>query len=295
MRAKKLFYALIALQLSLFASMSHADDKTKKIEEAKREEAKKIFEDASIKYKTGDYPNALESFRRVYALTQEPSILFNIAQCQRLLDQPEEALKTFQLFIRDAPSNPLAENAKVRISELEAEIARQSVLGSIQVMTNPEGGKIFIDEKEIGAGPINVKNVAPGEHTILVNNRGYYPYELRFELQAGQAFSIRVPLREDTSSPGGRDLLQPKYFFMVAGGSGALGTAIGVTGLILASLENSKQTEQNKAVSDFYATNDSRIAITGDILFGAALVAGTSGLFLRLAEKKKASEPCQVK
>jgi tetratricopeptide (TPR) repeat protein len=308
---KRIFASLFLIQLSLSASLVNAGEKNKKKppekpEEPKKpeeskpdpkiEEAKKLFEEGSIQYKTGEYQKALESFKQVYALTQEPAILFNIGQCQKFLGQPEESLKSFRIFIRDAPENPLVENAKARIVEIEAEIAKKNALGSIQVMTNPEGAKIFIDEKDMGPGPIDLKEVIAGEHTISVKKESYYPYELRFELQAGQAFAIRVPLREEAKLPPEKfDPLQPKYFYMTAGGTGVLGAAFGVASVFFISRANKEQDAANG--SDFLAEvkTSEKLKVPSVVLLGTSLVAVTSGVFLRLAEKKKSTEPCQIK
>jgi tetratricopeptide (TPR) repeat protein len=303
MPKRQIFSSLLILHLSLCSSAVLAQEKPKKKTEdpkkaadPKLEEARRLFDEASIQYKTGDYQQALESFKQVYALTQEPSILFNIGQCQRFLGQPEEAVKSFRTFLRDAPENPLVENAKLRISEIEAEIAKQSALGSIQVMTNPEGAKIVIDEKDMGPGPIDMKDVPSGEHTISVKKDGFYPYELRFELQPGQAFSIRVPLREEAKPlPEKFDPLQPKYFYMAAGGTGVLGTVFGVASVIFVS--KARQKQELADGSDFFGEVQTakQLKVPSVVLLGTSLVAATSGLFLRLAEKKKATEPCQPK
>jgi tetratricopeptide (TPR) repeat protein len=285
----RLFASLLTLQL--LVSTPDALAQPKKPDASKIEEAKKLFEEGSIQYKTGDYPKALESFRQVYANTQDPAILFNIGQCQRLLNQPEEALKSFRIFIREAPGNPLVENAKTRITELEAELAKQRALGSIQVMTNPEGAKIFIDGADMGLGPIDIKEVAAGEHTISAKKQGFYPYEFRFELQPGQAFSIRALLREEVTTEK-VDRLQPKYFYMVAGGAGVLGTVFGVASLRFFAKAGQEQSAGGVAFLEDIETSR-KLGIPTAALFGTSLVAVTSGLFLRLAEKKKATEPCQ--
>jgi hypothetical protein len=299
MKNSRWFAALLSFQMALSPALAQSkkdkdkQDAAKKAEDQKLTEIKKYFEDASIQYKTGEYAAALENFKKVYAMTQEPSVLFNIGQCQRFLGQSEEAIKTFRTFIREAPDSPQAENAKARIAEIEAEIAKKAALGSIQVFTNPEGAMISIDGKEVGPGPIDVKDVQSGEHTIAVKKGGFYNYEFRFELQPGQAFSIRVPLREEVKVTPKPDPLQPKYFFMVAGGTGVISGAIGGAALFLATQQDDAQTNFSGVNSDRMSTAGA-LALGSDILVGVALVAITSGIVLRLSEKKKSAEPCQV-
>jgi hypothetical protein len=173
----------------------------------------------------------------------------------------------------------------------------KNALGSIQVFTNPEGALISIDEKEVGPGPISVKDVQAGEHTINVKKGGYYNYEFRFELQPGQAFSIRVPLREEVKIAPKPDPLQPKYFFMVGGGAGVLSAAIGGAALLMARQQDIEQKdflEDDINVDAGRVNTAGALALGSDILLGAALVAVTSGIVLRLSDKKKSTEPCQV-
>jgi tetratricopeptide (TPR) repeat protein len=257
---------------------------SKQEQEKKLQEAKRLFEEASIQYKTGEYELALEGFKGAYLISQEPAILFNIGQCQRQLNQFDEAIKAYKTFIRDAPQDPLTENAKTRIKELEEELAKLAKLGSIQVLTNPDGALVFVDEKEIGKAPIQLKNVNAGEHTILVQQSGYYPYELRFELQPGQAFSVRAPLRVEEDE---RDLLRPKFFYLVTAGTGTLGAAFGAASLLFINAAKQKQLEPGP---EFIETREKAVVfgLTAQVLLGTALVSGTSGFFLSRFEKKAA-------
>jgi tetratricopeptide (TPR) repeat protein len=297
MLTKHLSLSLLILQLSLGASLTFAQDKPKKkIQVPKADDPSVLYEEGSTHFKAGDYAKALDNFKQVYVLTKQPSLLYNIGQCQRFLGLFDEALRSFRLFIRDDPTNSLVENAKARIEEIEADLAKKNALGSIQVMTNPEGAKIFVDEKDLGPGPIDMKGVPSGEHTISVKKEGFYPYELRFELQPGQAFSIRVPLREEVKLTQEKfDPLQPKYFYMAAGGTGVLGSAFGLTAVLFSSKAAKKQDLADG--SDFSAEvrTSQRLKIPSVVLLGTSLFAVTSGLFLRLAEKKKEAQPCQPK
>ena len=275
------------LLLTLHASLAPAQETTKKGSQAEQQRkiksAKESFAAASASYKTGDYEKALEGFKLAYALTLEPSILFNIGQCQRQLNQLSEAIKAYKTFIREAPRDPLVENANARIKELEDELDRLKLLGSIQVFTNPEGAQVFIDNKEVGAAPIQAKNVSAGEHTIAVKQEGFYPYELRFELQPGQAFSISAPL----SPKDDRDLLRPKYFYLTSAGSGTLGAAFGVGALLFAKEASARQGQPDQEFESLF-NKAKGFGIASEALLGTALVAGTSGFFLYLFERKAA-------
>jgi hypothetical protein len=277
-------FLLLTLLLYFNITLAQESKKGTQIEQQrKRKEAKDSFESASAFYKTGEYEKALENFKLAYSLTLEPSILFNIGQCQRQLNQFNEAIKAYKTFLRESPQDPLVENANARIKELEEELNRLKLLGSIQVFTNPDGARVFIDDKDVGTAPIQAKNINSGEHTISVKQEGFYPYELRFELQPGQAFSIRAPLRSKDE----RDLLRPKYFYLTSAGTGTLGSALGITSLLFAIEANNRQLQPDQEFEPLF--NKSKgFSVASQVLLSAALVAGTSGFFLSLFEKKAA-------
>ena len=70
-----------------------------------REQAKEYFKKAEAFYKINDYEQALENYKQSYLLSQEPVLLYNMAQCYRLLGKPEDALRTYKTFVKDSPAN----------------------------------------------------------------------------------------------------------------------------------------------------------------------------------------------
>jgi tetratricopeptide (TPR) repeat protein len=275
------------LLFSLFASpFVFAQNDAKQLEQAQRK-----FEQAQMFYNAGEYAKALELFKEAYLLTSAVDLLFNIAQCHRQLDQLDEARKSYNRVFHGSSEPAIIEQAKSWIESIDKEIAKRNALGSIQVLTNPDSAIVFIDEHRIGAAPIDLGNIAPGEHTISVQQEGFYPYELRFELQPGQAFSIRVPLRPEVKTEE-RDLLQPKYFYLGAAGSGALGLAFGGTALGF----SLKANEQQKIpgidnIEDTMRTAE-QLSIVSNVLVGLSVAAISSGFFLKKAQKQKKLEAC---
>jgi tetratricopeptide (TPR) repeat protein len=114
---------LLGLGVGMSAPMAVAQ--SPKETKISKEEATKRFGEASQQYKLQEYNKALESFKELYRLTGEAVFLFNIAQCNRLLGNLEEALKGYKLFLQDAPNSDLKQNAQARVTELEAALAEQ--------------------------------------------------------------------------------------------------------------------------------------------------------------------------
>src|SRR5689334_17756017 len=94
----------------LFWSLSWAQRKDPPLG---KEEVSQRYAQAEQSYKLQEFEKALEQFGELYRATQEPVLLFNIAQCQRQLGYLEEALKSYQFFLRDAPKDsPARPNAE---------------------------------------------------------------------------------------------------------------------------------------------------------------------------------------
>lgn len=92
------------------------------------QKAEAAFNKAEQFYNLGDWKSALDNYKEAYLLSNEPLILFNIAQCQRQMGTLEEALRTYKTFLRVSGLSPgdqqytLAENL---IKEVEAQIEKQ--------------------------------------------------------------------------------------------------------------------------------------------------------------------------
>ena len=95
--------------------------------------------------------------------------------------------------------------------------ARQRQLALAQgtgfdIVVEPAGALVSLDDREIGAAPLRVRNVEPGEHVISVAPPpGYFAHHTRIALGPGQSETIRISLTkvtdeqarasEDTSQP----------------------------------------------------------------------------------------------
>jgi len=72
-------------------------------------------------YDLAEYAAALEEFKGAYRAVQDPSLLFNIAQCHRKLGQRADALSFYRSYLRRAPEGANRAEAEHHIRELERE------------------------------------------------------------------------------------------------------------------------------------------------------------------------------
>src|SRR5262245_24158816 len=70
------------------------------------EEARLLFEAAEAYYKAEHYAEAREAYAKTYALVSSPGLLFNMAQCERLLGQKEQAVTHYRAFLEAEPKSP---------------------------------------------------------------------------------------------------------------------------------------------------------------------------------------------
>ena len=70
-------------------------------------------------YKLEKYANAITEYEQAYLAKPDPSFLYNIAQCHRLMGNGAEALKFYRRFLKDAPSAPNRAIAEKHIKDLE--------------------------------------------------------------------------------------------------------------------------------------------------------------------------------
>lgn len=87
--------------------------------------------------------------------------------------------------------------AKVR-GELKATIGGQG--GSIRVLSNVQGAHVFLDGTDMGAVPIDIKDVKAGEHVIEVKAPKYQTREERVTVNAGSATVLKLDLNAEAKS-----------------------------------------------------------------------------------------------
>lgn len=109
----------LALQLSLPAASAHAAPATRE----DRAASKLVFQRAQEDYAAGRYSVALAGYAEAHRLYPLPAFIFNMAQCERLLDRPEEALALYRRYLTEEPKAKNRATVEGLISELETTLA----------------------------------------------------------------------------------------------------------------------------------------------------------------------------
>ena len=101
--------------------------------------------------------------------------------------------------VRKSPALPWKQTVQVEAGkqtkvkgELKATIGGQG--GSIRVLSNVQGAHVFMDGTDMGAVPVDIKDVKPGEHVIEVKAPKYQTREERVTVNAGSATVLKLDL-----------------------------------------------------------------------------------------------------
>ncbi len=103
--------------LLLLSSLAHAGED--------RAAAKQHYTEGMKHYNLSDYQKARDEFCAAYLAFPDSSFLFNIGQCSRMLGEPEEAVKSYRSYLREAPNTPNRVAVEKFITDEEQEIQRR--------------------------------------------------------------------------------------------------------------------------------------------------------------------------
>jgi tetratricopeptide (TPR) repeat protein len=90
-----------------------------------RAHARAAFRAGSQHYNLGEFQQALDSFREAYRNYEDPSFLFNIAQCERQLGHKRAAVREYRAYLNNSENADNRESVRQTITQLEREIAAE--------------------------------------------------------------------------------------------------------------------------------------------------------------------------
>lgn len=90
------------------------------------EDARAAYDAGSSEYDLGHYKDALALFEKAFRLRHVPALLFNIAQCHRMLGELREAATVYRSFIAKETDAKRVGQAREILAQVEDAVARQS-------------------------------------------------------------------------------------------------------------------------------------------------------------------------
>jgi tetratricopeptide (TPR) repeat protein len=82
--------------------------------------ARELSDQALRQYQKGELDAAIESFMGAFALSNNPGLLFNVAQAYRLKGDCEHARDYYQRYLGAVPETPFKPSLERRVAEMEA-------------------------------------------------------------------------------------------------------------------------------------------------------------------------------
>jgi hypothetical protein len=134
--------------------------------------AQSLLSEGTKLFNAGEFAPALEKFTAAYAAFASPKLLYNIAQTNRALGRPADAMNAFERFLLQAP-DALAEmttEVHTSMSELQAK------LGRIHIECPTARTEISLDGKVVGLSPLrDLVWAEPGKHQVTARHPDMIP------------------------------------------------------------------------------------------------------------------------
>src|SRR5262245_19851412 len=74
------------------------------VADPRTEKAREHYLQGDAYYKLDKYADALREYEQAYIAKPDPSFLYNIAQCHRLMGNRADAAKFYRRYLKDAPT-----------------------------------------------------------------------------------------------------------------------------------------------------------------------------------------------
>jgi hypothetical protein len=252
----------LALPLSLsLAAPAHAQDSKPPLSEQQKQQFREHYEKGKRFFDLLKYNEAADEYEKAYLAAPDPVMLFNIAQCHRLNDQPDEAIRFYKSYLRNAPSAANHADVEKRIAEMEKLSDERRKQGSAPVA--PPGPVV--------APPPPPATVTPGTPTAPVTEPAPPPPPVAKPPEPTPVAPIGVSATEPAPAP---SRMLPTVLLV---GSGVLIATSIITGLVAISKSKQVQDAANEKTRTFDDGLQSAEK-TGKAANAAAIVTGLAGV-----------------
>jgi len=102
--------------------------------------ARELSDQALRQYQKGELDAAIESFMGAFALSNNPGLLFNVAQAYRLKGDCEHARDYYQRYLGAVPETPFKPSLERRVVEMEACLKNRPATATLATADTAHGG-----------------------------------------------------------------------------------------------------------------------------------------------------------
>ncbi len=181
----------LALAVCLAAAVPRVALAQTAADHAQAEKLKAAADDAMDNLR---YAEALEGYRKAYALSKDPRDVYNMGRALGALGNYPEAVSELERFQQDAPPSLLA-----KVPKLQGLIDnfRQHV-SSLTVTSNVPGARVLVRDKAVGQTPLTGIKLNSGAATIEVNAPDYVSEKRQVTLPMGGNLALTFELKRAT-------------------------------------------------------------------------------------------------
>jgi hypothetical protein len=144
----------------------------------------------------GELDLARDAFEQAYERERSPRTALALARVYELSGLGPEALRLYA-WLADGPDTPETQAGLEGVKRLRPEVAS----GRLALTVSPDGAAVVVDGEPRGSTPIDLLELPPGAHTLVVTREGFRPAVQRFEIQAGRVTGVFLALDRLPAEP----------------------------------------------------------------------------------------------
>lgn len=159
-----------------------------------------LVNDGNNLFEKGQIKDALSKYEAAYRAYPSPKILFNIGEAHNELGDAHLAATCYERFLAEAgvePGSAIEDQVRGRLEALQPKLAFISFEG------DASGAEISIDEKIVGATPLDPIRVAPGQHRIAASLEGHETFRTDVLASAGSTVPVAIEMKSLVALGGG--------------------------------------------------------------------------------------------
>jgi hypothetical protein len=155
-------------------------------------EAAQHFDRGYLLAQQGKLEAAISEFKRAYALSPHPSVLYNLGQAYATSGRAVQAVQTLREYLQQADVKRDAEQRAQAAATIDYQAQR---IGTLELHVEPKGAELMLDGESLGKAPLNGPlPLTAGSHGLTVTHVGYMPRSVRVEIAGKTNTAMRVTL-----------------------------------------------------------------------------------------------------
>ncbi len=308
----------LSVMIGISARSTHAQspvsEEAQTVEPDRAAEARAHFTRGGELYAAGDLRGTLTEFERAYELRPSPLLCLHIGRVALELRQFARSYVAFAQFLAtETPGDPMHAEKRTEAEAMVRDLAPR--IAHLRLETNVPGARLSIDEELIGEAPLAEPIVLDtGTYRVRASKPGFAALTREISLAGGDNSTVRLdleafeplpppavverpvlvpaPVAEKRAAPPAT--LMTRGLWAGFGVAAALAVAGGVTGIyaLKTAADLDRERFRGPSAKQDFADDSDRVralALTSDVLFGAALVSAQVTLVLVLVRARHPS------